>query len=117
MVPTVPSPSRRIPSPYGRGDGETLLQPDSIQALPIHARRIRPQFLDGIVLPRRVVEHMDDHVAVILDHPFARLVALDGEAAITPLVHGVVDFFGDGVDLPPAGTGGENEEVIQGRDA
>src|SRR5690348_3760742 len=89
----------------------------SIVALPVHARRVRPQLLEGVVFAGGRVEDVDDDVAVILDDPLAGLVALDGQAAVPQTVHGGVDFFRDRVDLPAAGAGDEDEEVVQGGDA
>src|SRR5579875_3316071 len=59
---------------------------------------------------------MDDQVAVVLHHPFAGFVALDGQPAIALFVQGGVDFFADGVDLPSAEAGGEDKEIVQGSD-
>ena len=86
-------------------------------ALPVHAPRVGPQVFQAVVLARVGVEDVDDHVAVILHHPFAGFVALDGQRAVAFRVQGGVDFFADGVDLPAAVAGGQDEEVVQGSDA
>ena len=39
------------------------------------------------------------------------------KAPVAFAVEGGVDFLGDGMDLPAAGAGGQDEEVVQGGDA
>src|SRR5258708_26599141 len=85
--------------------------------LPVHVRRICPQILKGIVAACVRVEQMHDAIGVILYDPAAGFVAFDAEALFALGMESGVDFFRKGVDLPPAGAGGEDEEVVEGGNA
>src|SRR5947209_16765261 len=84
---------------------------------PADARGVGPQLFEGVVLARARVENVHDHVAVILYHPAARLVPLDGQPTVTRPRQGGVDFLGEGMNLATAGAGDENEVVVQTGDA
>src|SRR5437660_1339594 len=61
-------PDARAPSLAGRAC--VMLPGSALHAvLPVHARRVRPQLLKAVVRPRVAVEHVNDHVAVVLHHP------------------------------------------------
>ena len=60
---------------------------------------------------------MHDDVAVVLDHPFVGVVALDAEAFFSLGRHGGVDFFRHVVNLAAAVGGGQNEKIEERSDA
>ena len=60
---------------------------------------------------------MDHDIAVILYDPFAGFVAFNSQPTITFRVEANIDLFANGVDLPAAVAGAEDEEIVQGRDA
>src|SRR5438270_248078 len=60
---------------------------------------------------------MNDDVAVILHHPATGLVTLDADSGFALGSHAGIDLFSKVVDVPPAGSGGENEVVVKGSDA
>src|SRR5262245_40932743 len=75
-------------------------RPGSVVPFPVDPGGVGPEVLQGVVLARLWVEHVDHHVAVVLHHPAARLVALHRMAEVAMLSHGGVYLLGDGVDLP-----------------
>src|SRR5207245_428616 len=99
--------SCNMPSPPGilRARNVNALFPPQSQALPLHARRVGPEILQAIVGTRFPIEHVDDHIPVILDDPFADLVTLDGHTRIAAAAHGGIDFFREGMILAAAGAG------------
>src|SRR5262249_492010 len=85
--------------------------------LPVNARSVGPEILDGVVFARLRVEDVRHQIAVVLHDPARRLVTLDRKPDVAAVSQRRVDLFGDGVDLPAAGAGSDDEEVVQGRDA
>src|SRR5260370_42359762 len=98
---------RAAPGALSRGYLGGLLQP-----LPIDRGRVGPEIFEPVVAARLRVEEMDGNVAVILHDPLGRRVAFDAQARFSFARHGRVDFFGQGVDLPPTGAGGHDKEVV-----
>ncbi len=91
--------------------------PTASDPLPVDAPGVGPEVLDGEILPGRGIEDVDHHVAVVLDDPLTGCVAFDRKALVALSVHGRVDLFGDGVDLPAAVAGGQDEEIVKGSEA
>src|SRR5229473_4146580 len=60
---------------------------------------------------------MDDDVAVVLHDPLGGFVAFDTEPGFPFRCHARIDFFREGVHLPPAGAGGQDKEVKERGDA
>src|SRR5262245_682445 len=85
-------------------------------ARPVDPGRVGPQVFQGIILPRVLIEHVKDQVAVVLHHPLAGLVALDAGPLLTGTAQGGIHLFGESVDLPSAVAGTKEEEVVKGGD-
>src|SRR5262245_53639921 len=66
-----------------------------LESLPIHVRRVGPEFFQGIIRAGVGIENVHDEIAVVLDHPLAVLVALDGMAFFALALQEGVDLFGD----------------------
>src|SRR5829696_10586810 len=82
-------------------------------AFPVDARGVGPQLFEAVVGSRVRVEHVDQHVPVVLHDPLARLVPLDPHPGVADPAQGVVDLFRQGVDLAAAGAGAQDEVVVQ----
>src|SRR5262245_10601008 len=86
-------------------------------ALPVDAWGVRPELFQCVVLPRLGVEHVDQHVAIVLHDPLAGAVALNPHPPVADAPEGVVDLLRQGVALAAAGTGADDEVVVQGMKA
>src|SRR5262245_39228220 len=103
--PPVPSPSglwRAGSVSDRRGSAPVAVAPGSpcgslSLAFPIDARGVRPQFFQGVILTHVRIEHVHDHIAVVLHDPATALVTLDRHASIAVVTQSGVNLFGDGM--------------------
>ena len=77
---------------------------------------IGPELLQRVILAGFFVEQMNYHVAVILQNPRAGGVALHSQAFFAEFFgQRGFNFIGNGVKLPAAGAGDDDEEIEHGR--
>ena len=80
--------------------------------LPVDALGAGPKLFQRVVLTSFVVEQVNHKVAVVLENPSAGGVAFHADDFLVELIlEGVFDFVGDGVQLPAAGAGNQQEEI------
>src|SRR5580765_7383074 len=80
----------------------------------LHARRTDPQALEVVELAHGEVEDVDDHVAVVHQHPLSVRHALDRDRTLAESAQIVLDRLRDGLDLC-IGAPGTDDEVIRDR--
>src|SRR5262249_36564318 len=77
----------------------------------LHPRGAGPQSIEVIEIAHRLIEHVNNHVAVIDHHPLAPWIALDREWPYSRAREVVLDPLRDGLDLS-IGAPRADEEII-----
>jgi hypothetical protein len=80
-------------------------------AFPVNFLSVGPKFVKLVVVTRIGIKDVNNHVAVVLNHPFAGVVAFHAQPGIAHFSHRRVNFFNDRVHLATARSGGDDEEV------
>jgi hypothetical protein len=75
--------------------------------------RVAPQPLQLVVVARRHVEHVHDHIDAVQEYPALPRVALNVPGLLALFGQAVFDGAGDGRDLDPAGPVADDEEVTR----
>src|SRR5262249_14137895 len=86
---------------------------NSSARIPIEPRGIGPQLLEPVIGSSIRIEQVDYQIAVVLYDPLAGIVAFDTQATFAFTGEHVVDFFGDGMNLPAALARCNYEEIIK----
>ena len=84
---------------------------------PIDFFGVRPEFFELVVIACVAIEHVNQHIAVVLDNPFARIVPFHTDAVVTNGTHGGIDFFNNRMHLAPTDAGGQHEVIEHRRQA
>ena len=81
-------------------------------SLDLEARRIAPQTLQLVVVPRLLIEEMDDHVAVVEEYPVPVLLALPPiRLASVGGLQSELDLVDERLDVPGRRARGDEEEI------
>ena len=100
-----------------RSDPSSLRRRGGGLFLPLYALRVAPQAVEVVEHPRFLVEHVEDDVDEVDEHP---LIAVGAALAERAVISGLTELAGvvaDGLHLPRAGAGGEDEVIGDGRNA
>ncbi len=82
------------------------------------AGSVAPEILERIEATALVMKDVNEHVAIIHDHPLAGGVSIDiGRANAVIIPKFVLDLSGNCLEMRLGGAGAHDEEVREGRDA
>lgn len=80
--------------------------------LPVDSRSVSPQPFEVVELPRYRLEHVNDHVAVVEQHPFSLGDSLHSNwITVVFFLDPVVDFIGQSTNMAIGGAGGDHEDL------